>query len=83
MSIMDVGTLGKFLSGGPDALEFLEALYPCHVATSPRGRASTPCCSMRKAMSPTTGLIAALGHGSYYLTFTSAGADHAEAWLRD
>ena len=83
VSIMDVGTLGKFLVRGPDALEFLEALYPCHVANLAEGRSRYALLLNEEGYVTDDGLIAALGHDSYYVTFTSAGADHAEAWMRD
>ena len=38
VSVMDVGTLGKFLVAGPDATAFLERLYPCRVADLEPGR---------------------------------------------
>jgi hypothetical protein len=38
VSIMDVSTLGKMIVSGPDALQFLERLYPTKVATIRDGR---------------------------------------------
>ena len=45
VSVMDVGTLGKFLIAGPDATEFLERLYPCRVADLDRRPLSATRCS--------------------------------------
>ncbi|MEM7802815.1 MAG: 2Fe-2S iron-sulfur cluster-binding protein, partial [Chloroflexota bacterium] len=38
VSLMDVSTLGKMLVSGPDALEFLERIYPTKVSTIKTGR---------------------------------------------
>ena len=38
VSIGDVSTLGKVVVSGPDAVDFLERLYPCHVADIKPGR---------------------------------------------
>jgi sarcosine oxidase subunit alpha len=83
VSIMDVSTLGKFLIGGRDAGEFLERLYPCHVRDIPAGRLRYGLLLNEAGFVLDDGLICALAGGRYYLTFTSGGAEHAEAWLRD
>jgi sarcosine oxidase, subunit alpha len=83
VSLMDVGTLGKFLVAGRDAGELLERLYPSRIADIAPGR-------LRYALllSPTgfvidDGTICALEGGGYYLTFTSVGAAAAESILKD
>ncbi len=82
VSVMDVGTLGKFLVGGPDAVEFLEFLYPCHVRDLEPGRIRYALLLNEAGHVTDDGMICALGDGSYYLTFTSGGSEHAEAWMR-
>jgi sarcosine oxidase subunit alpha len=83
VSVMDVGTLGKFLVGGSDALDFLERLYPCRVADLGPGRIRYGLLLGQHGFVIDDGVICALGGGCYYLTFTSGGADQAEAHLRD
>ncbi|MGH9174409.1 MAG: aminomethyltransferase family protein, partial [Vicinamibacterales bacterium] len=83
VSIMDVGTLGKFLIGGADATAFLERLYPCRVADLAPGRIRYTLVLNEAGYVFDDGLICALGAGRYYLTFTSGGAEQAESWLRD
>jgi len=83
VSIMDVGTLGKYLVAGPEATEFLDRFYPCHIRDLDPG-------SFRYALTlgdhgyvVDDGLVCALEGGRWYLTFTSAGGASAEAMLRD
>jgi len=83
VSIMDVGTLGKYRVTGPDATEFLERLYPCHVATIAPGKSRYAVLLNEAGYLFDDGMICALGAGDYYLTLTSGGADAAESWLRE
>jgi sarcosine oxidase, subunit alpha len=83
VSVMDVGTLGKYRVAGPDATAFLERLYPNHVATVGEGRSRYALLLNEAGYLIDDGLICREGPGDWYLTFTSGGADHAEAWLRD
>jgi len=83
VSVMDVSTLGKFLVAGPDAAAFLERLYPCHVRDLAEGRIRYALVLNEAGHVVDDGTICALGGGRYYITFTSGGAEHAEAWLRD
>jgi sarcosine oxidase subunit alpha len=82
VSVMDVGTLGKFVVGGPDVVEFLEFLYPCRVRDLEAGRIRYALILNEAGHVADDGLICALGNGRYYLTFTSGGSEHAEAWIR-
>ena len=82
VSVMDVGTLGKLLVTGPDATAFLERLYPCRVATLVPGEIRYALLLNEAGFVIDDGVICALDDG-YYLTFTTGGADQAEAWLRD
>jgi sarcosine oxidase, subunit alpha len=83
VSVMDVGTLGKFVVSGPDALEFLERLYPCRVDDLEPGRIRYALLLGQHGYVIDDGVICALGEGRYYLTLTSGGAAHAEAHLRE
>jgi sarcosine oxidase subunit alpha len=83
VSMMDVGTLGKYLVGGPDAVEFLERIYPCRVGDLGSGRMRYGLPLDETGFVRDDGIICALGDGRWYLTFTSGGASHAEAWLHD
>ena len=83
VSVMDVGTLGKFLLTGPDAAAFLERIYPCRVADLARGQLRYALLLNEAGYVFDDGTIAALGDGRYSLTFTTGGAERIEAWLRD
>src|SRR6185295_1738769 len=83
VSIMDVGTLGKFVVAGRDATEFLERLYPCQVHDIKEERLRYALLLNEGGYVIDDGLICPTAPGRYYLTFTSSGAEQAEAWLRD
>ncbi|HEX5672126.1 MAG TPA: glycine cleavage T C-terminal barrel domain-containing protein, partial [Acidimicrobiia bacterium] len=83
VSIGDVGTLGKFVVGGPDATEFLERLYPCPVGDLKPGRSRYALMLDERGYVVEDGLICRDGPDRYLLTFTSAGATFAEMWMRD
>ena len=83
VSIMDVGTLGKFLVTGPDATEFLERLYPCHVGTIAQGRLRYALLLNEAGYIFDDGLICPVGPDRYCITFTTAGAEQGEGWLKD
>jgi sarcosine oxidase subunit alpha len=83
VSVMDVGTLGKFLIGGGDATSFLEQLYPCRIGDLNPGRLRYALLLGDHGFVIDDGIICALGRGCWYVTFTSSGAATAEATLRD
>ncbi len=83
VSVMDVGTLGKFLVGGLDATSFLEKLYPCNVADIAPGRIRYALLLGEHGFVIDDGIICSLGGGRWYVTFTSAGATTVEATLKD
>jgi sarcosine oxidase subunit alpha len=83
VSVMDVGTLGKYLVTGRDAAEFLERLYPCHVRDIAEGRLRYALLLNEGGYVIDDGLIGSLGSAGFYCTFTSSGADGVESWLRD
>jgi sarcosine oxidase subunit alpha len=83
ISIMDVGTLGKFLVAGPDAIPFLEQLYPCHVEDLQPGGCRYALLLGEHGFVVDDGMICRLDENRWYLTFTSSGAATVEATLRD
>ena len=83
VSIGDVSTLGKFKVSGPDALAFLERLYPTKVATLRVGRSRYALLLDERGYVLDDGLICRDGESRYTLTLTSAGSTFGELWLRD
>jgi sarcosine oxidase subunit alpha len=83
VSVTDVGTLGKFMVAGPDALEFLERLYPCRIGDLPPGRQRYALLLGEHGFVVDDGIVCALERGRWYVTFTTAGAATVEATLRD
>ena len=83
VSIMDVSTLGKMIVSGPDALEFLERLYPTKVATIKDGRSRYALLLNERGYVFDDGMICKESNTRYTLTFTSGGVSHSEMWLRD
>jgi sarcosine oxidase, subunit alpha len=83
VGMMDVGTLGKFLVAGRDAAEFLERIYPCRIADLEEGRLRYALLLNEAGYVIDDGTVCPLGDGRWYLTFTTGGAEQAEAWLRD
>ncbi|MBZ5602734.1 MAG: (2Fe-2S)-binding protein [Acidobacteriia bacterium] len=83
VSICDIGTLGKFLLDGPDAVELLDRLYPTHVATLKPGRARYTLLLNERGYVIDDGMICRESETRFFLTFTSAGSTHAELWIRD
>lgn len=83
VSLMDVSTLGKMILSGPDALDFLERVYPTRVSTLKTGRSRYVLLLDERGYIFDDGLIAKESETRYSLTFTSSGSSHAEMWLRD
>jgi glycine cleavage system aminomethyltransferase T len=83
VSLMDVSTLGKIIVSGPDALKFLERLYPTQVATIRNGRSRYVLLLDERGYVFDDGMICKESDTRYTLTFTSGGVSHAEMWLRD
>ena len=83
VSMMDVGTLGKFLVAGPDATELPRADLSLPVGEPRAGRAPLRPAAQRGRLRHGRRHDRALGGGRYYVTFTSGGAEGVEAWLRD
>ena len=83
VSLMDVGTLGKFEVSGPGAVELLERLYPCRVSDWRPGRIRYALLLDERGYVLDDGLICRLSETRFFLTFTSGGASFAEMWMRD
>ncbi|HET7727308.1 MAG TPA: 2Fe-2S iron-sulfur cluster-binding protein [Candidatus Limnocylindrales bacterium] len=83
VSIMDVSTLGKIVVSGPDAVEALERIYPCHVADIKPGRSRYALLLNERGHVMDDGMILRDAGTRFTLSFTSGGAANAEMWLRD
>jgi sarcosine oxidase subunit alpha len=83
VSIMDVGTLGKFLVHGPVAPSFLDRLCPSNVLGLKVGRSRYTLYLNEAGYIIDDGMIVATGDHEFFVTATSSGADSAEAWMRD
>lgn len=83
VSIGDVSTLGKLVVSGPDVVEFLERLYPCHVADIKVGRSRYALLLNERGHVMDDGMILRDGEARFTLSFTSGGAANAEMWIRD
>jgi sarcosine oxidase subunit alpha len=83
VSIGDVSTLGKVVVSGPDAVDFLERLYPCHVADIKPGRSRYALLLNERGHIMDDGMILRESEDRFVLTFTSGGAANAEMWVRD
>ena len=83
VSIGDVSTLGKLVVSGPDVVELLERLYPCHVADIKPGRSRYALLLNERGHVMDDGMILRESETRFVLTFTSGGAANAEMWIRD
>ena len=83
VSIGDVSTLGKLIVSGPDVVEALERLYPCHVADIKAGRSRYALLLNERGHVMDDGMILRETETRFVLTFTSGGAANAEMWIRD
>jgi glycine cleavage system aminomethyltransferase T len=83
VSLGDVGTLGKMLLSGPDAVELLERLYPIKVSTLKPGRSRYTLLLDDRGYVLDDGMICRDDETHFILTFTSGGSSFAELWVRD
>jgi len=83
VSLGDVSTLGKFVVDGPDAVEFLQRLYPTDVATIRPGRSRYALLLNERGHVIDDGMICREAESRFVLTFTTGGAGNAEMWMRD
>ena len=68
---------------GPDVVEFLERLYPCHVADIKPGRSRYALLLNERGHVMDDGMILRESETRFVLSFTSGGAANAEMWIRD
>jgi len=83
VSVGDVSTLGKLIVSGPDVVEALERIYPCHIADIKPGRSRYALLLNERGHVMDDGMILRESDTRFALTFTSGGAANAEMWLRD
>ena len=83
VSLGDVSTLGKLVVSGPDVVEALERLYPCHVADIKPGRSRYALLLNERGHVIDDGMILRESATRFVLSFTSGGAANAEMWIRD
>jgi sarcosine oxidase, subunit alpha len=83
VSVMDVGTLGKFTLAGPDAAVLVDRSFPCHTVDLVAGGARYVLSLDDAGYVMDDGLLCAIGDGTFYLSTTSGGAGRADARLRD
>ena len=76
-------TLGKLVVSGPDVVELLERLYPCHVADIKPGRSRYALLLNERGHVMDDGMILRESETRFVLSFTSGGAANAEMWVRD
>src|SRR5205823_10354884 len=81
VSVMDVGTLGKFLIGGPDARTLLDRTLPCRLDDLGEGRSRYFVALDEAGYVVDDGLVCVLAGDRFVLTSTSGGADRMEARL--
>ncbi|MBA2632523.1 MAG: (2Fe-2S)-binding protein [Chloroflexi bacterium] len=83
VSLGDVSTLGKLVVSGPDVVELLERLYPTRIADIRIGRSRYALLLNERGHLIDDGMICREAESHFVLTFTSAGAENAEMWVRD
>ncbi|MGZ8597665.1 MAG: glycine cleavage T C-terminal barrel domain-containing protein, partial [Actinomycetota bacterium] len=83
VSLMDVGTLGKFTIAGPDADELVDRLFPCRTDDLETGRTRYVLTLDEAGYVMDDGLLARVGDGEWYLNSTSGGAGRTDARLRN
>jgi len=81
VGVIDVSTLGKLLVVGPDAVEFLERLYPNRYSDLKPGRVRYGVLSTDAGRIMDDGTVARLDDDRFYVTTTSTGADSVLGWF--
>src|SRR5918994_5661627 len=83
VGLMDVGTLGRFLIAGRDAMRLADAVFPGRIDDLAPGRSRYVLALDEAGYAADDGLLCALDDGSYLLTSTSGGAERMDARLRE
>ena len=81
LGLIDVSTLGKLLVTGPDAVEFLERLYPNRFGDMKPGRIRYGVLNSDAGRIMDDGTIARLSEEDFYVTTTSTGAGAVVEWF--
>jgi sarcosine oxidase, subunit alpha len=81
VGVIDVSTLGKLLVTGPDAVAFLERLYPNRLADLKPGRIRYGVLSTDAGRIIDDGTIGRLSESQLYVTTTSTGAEAVLQWF--
>jgi len=83
VSVMDVGTLGKFTVAGPDAATLIDRIFPCRTDDLAAGGTRYVLGLDEAGYVMDDGLLCAIGDGTFYLNSTSGGAGRTDKRLRD
>ncbi|HEY7003462.1 MAG TPA: 2Fe-2S iron-sulfur cluster-binding protein [Gaiellaceae bacterium] len=81
LGVIDVSTLGKMIVRGPDAVEFLERLYPNRFGDMKPMRIRYGVLNSDAGRIMDDGTIARLDEETYYVTTTSTGAGAVVEWF--
>jgi sarcosine oxidase subunit alpha len=81
VGLIDVSTLGKLLVEGPDAVRFLERLYPSRFGDLKVGRVRYAVLGTDAARIMDDGTAVRLGDDQFYVTTTSTGAEGVLEWF--
>ena len=82
VGVIDVSTLGKLLVRGPDAVAFLERLYPNRFADLAVGRVRYGVLGTDAGRIMDDGTIGRLDENEFYVTTTSTGAGVVLEWFQ-
>ena len=82
VSLMDVGTLGKFTIAGPGASDLVDRMFPARTGDLAPGRTRYVLSLDDAGYVMDDGLLARVGEREWYLTSTSGGATRTDARLR-
>jgi sarcosine oxidase subunit alpha len=81
VGVIDVSTLGKLLVEGPDAVTFLERIYPGRFSDLGVGRVRYAVLGTDGARIMDDGTVVRLAESSFYVTTTSTGAETVLEWF--
>jgi sarcosine oxidase subunit alpha len=81
LGLIDVSTLGKLIVSGPDAVPFLERLYPNRFGDLAAGRIRYGVLGTDAGRIMDDGTIARLADDVFYVTTTSTGAETVLEWF--
>jgi sarcosine oxidase subunit alpha len=81
VGVIDVSTLGKLIVSGPDAVPFLERLYPNRFGDLKTGRIRYAVLGTDAGRIMDDGTVARLADDTFYVTTTSTGAETVVEWF--